>query len=69
MKSLESIVRALLDNLRDIYGRLRYFAKKRRGADLDDHHALFDTARTVNIDGLKISEAFEKALAAVEASD
>jgi hypothetical protein len=56
-----------MDNLRDIYGRLRYYAKKKRGVDLDDHHAIFDTSRTVNIDGLKINEVFERALAAIEA--
>lgn len=55
-----------MDNLRDIYGRLRYFAKKRKGVELEDRHDLFDTSRTVNIDGLRISEAFEKALAAIE---
>ena len=51
-----------MDNLRDIYGRLRYYAKKKKGVELDDHHALFDTSRTVNIDGLKINEVFERAL-------
>lgn len=65
VKSLESVIRALMDNLRDIYGRLRYYAKKRKGQELEDKHDLFDTSRTVNIDGLKISEAFERALAAV----
>jgi len=44
-----------MDNLRDIYGRLRYYVKKRKGVELNDHHGLFETSRTVNIDGLRIN--------------
>lgn len=51
-----------MDNLRDIYGRLRYFIKKRKNREIPDHHELFDTSRSVGIDGLKISEAFGVAL-------
>ena len=51
-----------MDNLRDIFGRLRFFIKKRKGREIGDHNGLFDTSRTVNIDGLKINEAFSTAL-------
>lgn len=57
-----------MDNLRDIFGRLRFFIKKRKGREIGDHNSLFDTSRSVNIDGLKISEAFSTALEIIESS-
>lgn len=58
MKSLESIIRALMDNLRDIYGRLKFYIKKKKGKEIEDHQNMFDTSRSVDIDGLKINEIF-----------
>ncbi len=58
-----------MDNLRDVFGRLRFYIKKRRGKEIGDHNGLFDTSRSVNIDGLKISEAFSTALEIIEASE
>lgn len=57
-----------MDNLRDIYGRLRYFIKKRKSRELPDCHEFFDASRSVGIDGLKISEAFGTALEILESS-
>lgn len=57
-----------MDNLRDIYGRLRYFIKKRKSKEIPDCHELFDASRSVGIDGLKISEAFGSALEILESS-
>ena len=47
-----------MDNLRDIYGRIKFYIKKKKGKDIEDHQNMFDTSRSVDIDGLKINEIF-----------
>ena len=57
-KSLESIIRALIDTLRKVYGRVTRLVKKKKGKEVGDMHKLFESAEGVHINALKIDEAF-----------
>ena len=65
-KSLESIIRALIDTLRKVYGRVVRLVRKNKGKEFEDMHKLFESSEGVHINALKIDEAFEEALLALD---
>jgi HSP90 family molecular chaperone len=67
-KSLESIVRGLMETVRKIYARLRRVLKK-KGKEVEDQHKLFESPQVVQVNALKIDEAFEEVLGAIEHAD
>lgn len=66
-KSLESIIRALMDTVRKIYGRVKR-ALKKKGKEIEDNQKIFESSLGVHINALKIDEAFEEALTILEES-
>lgn len=68
-KSLESIIRALMDTIRKVYGRMRRLLKKRRGKDIEDNSEIFDGSQGMQVNAVKIDQIFERTVALFEEED
>lgn len=53
-KSMESIIRALMDTIKKVYSRIRRLIKKKKGKEVEDQQKLFETSQGVHINALKI---------------
>lgn len=53
-KSMESIIRALMDTIKKVYSRIRRLIKKKKGKEVEDQQKFFETSQGVHINALKI---------------